>query len=339
MPALFSESSRSLVRKHLTEPIFRRLSVLKTASGFTLDKAIRSGVLNPDSTIGVYAGDAESYRVFAPLLDPIIADYHGISTSCRHVSDLSAPNLASLDPEGKYIRSTRIRVARNLTGFNFSPNMDRLQRKDVEKMVRTAIEHLTGEFRGRYVTLGEIEAENLEPLGRWKMAFTKGDRFQEAAGMNMDFPEGRGIFYTLDRRLIIWVNEEDHLRIISLEASADLPGVYRRLGRLLSALSGLMDFARDDRLGYLTACPSNLGTAMRAGVHIRLPKLNERRQDLALLAGTHNLQIRGTRGEKTEVEDGVLDISNARRLGVGESAVIRGLSDGLAAMIRAEERL
>jgi len=110
----FPTDCNSMLCKHLTPKVFEVLKNKKTANGFTLEQAIHSGVKNIDSGIGVYAGDEETYELFAALFDPIIEEYHGFSKEDKHKSnldpdDLNAPNP---DPDGKYIISTRIRVGR-----------------------------------------------------------------------------------------------------------------------------------------------------------------------------------------------------------------------------------
>ena len=79
----FPDGCTSKLCKHLSKEVFETLKDKRTGNGFTLQQAIHSGVENPDSGIGVYAGDEESYTVFAPLLDPIIEDYHGFSKHDR----------------------------------------------------------------------------------------------------------------------------------------------------------------------------------------------------------------------------------------------------------------
>lgn len=337
--AFFSETSSSLVKKHLNPDLYQQLRHLKTYSGFTLEKAIRSGIRNPDSNVGIYAGDAESYQIFSPVFDPIIHEYHHFPEGKAHVSDFTVPDLPLMDQEGKYILSTRIRAARNLKGYEFPPQISPSHRKELEKTVIKALGELEEDLGGEYVSLKNIEKNPAQPFKGDILVFEKGDRFQDAAGINSDFPEGRGVFYSLDRRLMVWVNEEDHLRIMSLEKTSDLSAAFRRLGRALQVLDTRLDFAWDKTYGYLTSCPTNLGTAMRAGVHIRLEKLDRNREILNNLAREYHLQIRGTRGEKTKVEAAVFDISNTQRLGITETAIILNLHKGIAALIKAEEHL
>jgi arginine kinase len=93
--------------------------------------------------------------------------------------------------------------------------------------------------------------------------------------LNREWPEGRGIFHNNDKTFLVWVNEEDQLRIISMQQGADLKAVFDRLSRACAHIETVAKYARDDHLGYITACPTNLGTALRASVHIRLPKLSQ----------------------------------------------------------------
>lgn len=95
----------------------------------------------------------------------------------------------------------------------------------------------------------------------------------DACGLNRDWPEGRGIFHNDAKTFLVWVNEEDQLRIISMQQGADILEVFDRLSRACAAIENVAKFSHDDHLGYITSCPTNLGTALRASVHIRLPKL------------------------------------------------------------------
>jgi len=73
----------------------------------------------------------------------------------------------------------------------------------------------------------------------------------------------------------VWINEEDQLRIISMETGSDIQAVFDRLARAAQQIENVVKFSHDEHLGYITSCPTNLGTAMRASVHIKLPKLSK----------------------------------------------------------------
>lgn len=336
---LFHETSKSLVKKYLSTDVYQALRQKSTDSGCTLDQAIRSGIKNSDSSIGIYAGDAQSYTTFSRVFEPIILHYHGMAREDKHIPNIRTVDLADPDPENRFILSTRVRVARNITGFCFTSHIDMKDRKILERKIIDALLQLQGNLKGSYCSM---EHPDKKPRKYWqdrKMRFEKGDRFQDAAGINSGFPRYRGIFSSCDKRLRVWVNEEDHMRIISQETSSDLSSVFNHLCKALLTLEEFLDFVKDDTYGYLTSCPTNLGTAMRAGVHIRLEKLNKKRSILQSLIDTHDLQIRGTSGEKTSIENGIFDISNRRRLGISETDIITNLHNGLLAIIDAEKKL
>ncbi len=336
---LFSDASTSLVKQYLSAELFNQLKDKVTATGFTLEKALQSGIINPDSAIGIYAGDAQSYQCFSSIFIPIILHYHGVNLGKKHSTDIPPVDFQPPDPEGKYIRSSRVRVARNVSGFSFSNHIALAERYRLEKQIVSVLSALSGDLKGSYCSFEHCESSQFKLLKQQQLTFEKGDRFQDAAGINRDFPKCRGIFYSADRRLRVWLNEEDHLRIISQEASADLAGLFNHLTKAILELGEKLPFARDERFGYLSSCPTNIGTSMRAGVHIQLEKLSQRKELLSSITKSHDLQIRGTQGEKTSVENNVFDISNSRRLGISEVDIITGLNEGLKALIDAEEKL
>lgn len=116
---LQGEESASLLKKYLTPEVFDKLKGLKTQLGASLLDVIQSGVENPDSGIGVYAPDADSYHVFSDLFDPIIDDYHGgFAKDAKHPTkdfgDLNS--FVNVDPDGEFVISTRVRCGRSLAG-------------------------------------------------------------------------------------------------------------------------------------------------------------------------------------------------------------------------------
>merc|ERR550519_3340483 len=132
--------------------------------------------------------------------------------------------------------------------------------------------------------------------------FVSGDRNLTVAGMERDWPEGRGIFHNEAKTFLLWVNEEDQMRIISMEKGGDVKGVFSRLARGIKAVGDSVkaecgkDFALSEQYAYIHSCPTNLGTGMRASVMIDLPgytkegldALKKRCEELAV-------QPRGTR--------------------------------------------
>jgi len=107
----------------------------------------------------------------------------------------------------------------------------------------------------------------------------------------------------------------------------------------VNAIEKANSFSRSDRFGFLTFCPTNLGTTIRASVHIQLPKLGANLTKLEEVAGKYNLQVRGTRGEHTEAEGGIYDISNKRRLGLTEFQAVKEMQDGILELIKIEKAM
>ncbi|KAL1443700.1 hypothetical protein MTO96_007283 [Rhipicephalus appendiculatus] len=263
-----AKDCKSLLKKYLTKEVFDKLKTRKTAMGATLLDVIQSGVENLDSGVGIYAPDAESYRVFADLFDPVIQDYHKFKPTDRHpptnFGDLST--LKDVDPTNDFVVSTRIRCARSLQGYPFNPCLTEPQYREMEMKVVS--------------TLTSLEAE-------------KGDRFLQAANACRFWPTGRGIYHNDAKTFLVWVNEEDHLRIISMQKGGNIRDVFSRLVKAVKAIEKKLPFSRDDRFGYLTFCPTNLGTTIRASVHIKIPKLSSNMSKLEEIAAKYELQIRG----------------------------------------------
>jgi len=332
---------KSLMAKYLTKELYEELKDKKTSNGFTIDDVVRSGVENPDSGIGAYAGDIESYTLFAPFFDPIIEEYHGFSKDDTHKSDLNPDNLKGTnpDPKNEYIVSTRIRVGRNLADFPLGPAISDTQRDEVEKLVSTTLLSLDGALSGSYFPLYGMSDEDKESLIKDHFLFKNGDRFLESAGLNRNWPYSRGIYHNDDKTFLVWINEEDELRIISMQQGGDIKEVFARLTLAISELEKKMKFSFSEHLGYITSCPTNLGTAMRASVHIKVPKLSSDMQRFQAICDKHHLQIRGIHGEHSQSEGGVYDISNKRRLGVSEVECVQDMYDGVVELIESENSL
>ena len=111
--------------------------------------------------------------------------------------------------EAKLIKSTRIRVGRNLADYPLGPGLTKEQRKEIEEKVVKALAGLEGELAGKYYALSTLTDEERKQLIADHFLFKEGDRFLEAAWLNRDWPDGRGIFHNNDKTFLVWVNEED----------------------------------------------------------------------------------------------------------------------------------
>ena len=337
----FTNDNKSLMKKCLTHKVFDELKTLKTINNFTLNDVINSGVKNSDSSIGAYAGDEESYSVFSSLFDSIIYEYHGFKKEDLHKRNLNIDdlNISEFGDEDSFIVSTRIRVGRNLKDIPLGPAITNKQRQKVEKIVSSTLSSLEGELKGKYYPLNGMSQDIQNQLIKDHFLFKEGDRFLQEAGLNNDWPNNRGIYHNDNKTFLVWVNEEDQLRIISMQKGGNIQEVFFRLINAIDELEKQMSFSYNKHLGYITSCPTNLGTAMRASVHIKLPKLSLNIKKFKSITDEYFLQIRGINGEHSQSEDGIFDISNKRRLGVTEVQCVQDMYDGIKKLIEIEKSL
>merc|ERR1711978_156277 len=149
------QSKHSLVAKHVTKDKWEQLKGIQTkTSGFTLIQAIACAVDFDNQHCGIYAGDWDSYKDFAPVFDPIIQEYHGISADSKHTSDMDATNIVgNINPKAP-VKSTRIRVGRSIAGFGLSPGITKEQRLAVENLMKKAFANLNDKPAGKYDLAG-----------------------------------------------------------------------------------------------------------------------------------------------------------------------------------------
>jgi len=338
-----AKDCHSLLKKYLTKDVVDKLKGRKTKLGATLWDVIQSGVKNLDSGCGIYAPDAEAYTTFKELFDPIIQDYHAgfKATDKQPATDLGESHLAELkdlDPEGKYIVSTRIRCGRSLQGYSFNPCLTEANYKEMESKVKKVFETITDpELQGTYYPLTGMTKEVQTQLIADHFLFKEGDRFLQAANACRYWPSGRGIFHNKNKTFLVWVNEEDHLRIISMQNGGNVGEVLGRLIKGVKTVEKAVPFSRDDRLGWLTFCPTNLGTTVRASVHMKIPKVAAKK-DFKKICDDLKLQPRGIHGEHSESEGGVFDVSNKARLGLTEYQAVKVMYDGVKKLIELEKQ-
>merc|ERR1712119_12038 len=331
------KSKHSLVATHVTEAKWAKLGdhVTKT-SGFTLAKAIACAVEFDNQHCGIYAGDEDSYIDFADVFDPLICEYHGLPADFSHVSDMDSSKITGNVEADVPVHSCRIRVGRSIQGFGLSPGITKQQRIDVEALMSSALGKLSGDLAGNYYPLAGMDEAVRQQLVDDHFLFVSGDPNLKVAGMERDWPEGRGIFHNDAKTFLLWVNEEDQTRIISMEKGGDVKGVFDRLARGIAAVQESVkadsgkEYALSEQYGYIHSCPTNLGTGMRASVHVDLPgwtkdgvdKLKARAEELAV-------QPRGTRGESGGQTGHTYDISNKHRLGYSEVQLVQVMIDAV----------
>ncbi len=210
--------------------------------------------------------------------------------------------------------STRIRLARNFASYPFPKKMDDAQAEDIVFLVREELKKLDDFIEYDMAKLTEEEAAQLQEQYLISPALAKSKR--------------GAAFVSSDNAISIMVNEEDHLREQYIYKGFDLFNTYERISGIDERLSSAYDFAFDDKLGFLTACPSNLGTGMRASVMMFLPGIvmgGEFKNVLPVIQAA-GMTVRGAFGEGSSAEGYLYQVSNERTLGWSEKNILDEMS-------------
>jgi len=287
--------------------VYSKLRDLKTANGVSLADCIKTGVDNPGhphiKTVGLVAGDEESFEVFKELFDPVTVARQGYDhTKAPQPTnmDISQLSTTDIDPEGKYVLTTRVRTGRSVRGFRLPPTIGFEERRKLEGLCVQALLKMDGDLKGDYFPLHGSHSYSAKPNGmpeeKEEELRKMGNLFQEpdstlllAAGMAKHWPDGRGVFHNDEKTLFVWVGEEDHLRIVSMQGKRDsctaegkdIRAVTAMFIRACDAVQKVLkgegyDFMHHANLGWVLTCPSNLGTGLRAGTMVKLPNLSGR---------------------------------------------------------------
>jgi len=345
-PDYTSLGHKCMVGRHLTPEMYERLYNKKTSNGVTLDKCIQPSVDNTGRIIGLVAGDAESYEVFKELFDAVINEKHGgFGPKDKHPPpDLNSELLVGGEFDTKYVKSCRIRTGRSVQGFCLPPSISRAERREVERVLVEALSGLTGDLSGTYYPLKKMTPEQEKQLISDHFLFQKPTgHLMVNSGAVRDWPDARGIWHNNEKNFLIWINEEDQCRVISMEQGGNIKSTFERFGRGLTQIEKLLkehkhSFGWSERLGYICTCPSNIGTGLRCSVHIQLHKLCKHPKFEEIILGLQ-LQKRGTGGEHTDAVDDVYDISNRARLKKSEREFVQLVIDGVKKLIEMEKRL
>lgn len=217
-------------------------------------------------------------------------------------------------PQSEIVISSRIRLARNVSGFQFLTKCSRPQRAALEQKVREVVLGAGISSKTLYVDL-EKAPENDRLLLVERHLISKPHAQAEGA---------RGVAVSGDETVSIMVNEEDHLRIQVLRSGLQLEEAWEQISKVDDSLEAKLDFAFHPRFGYLTACPTNVGTGIRVSVMLHLPalKLTGEIEKVFRAAKDLRLAVRGLYGEGTEATGDFYQISNQTTLGKSEDDLI-----------------
>ena len=223
--------------------------------------------------------------------------------------------------------SSRIRLARNISGYNFPGHASIDERERVYQIIHAATKRLKSakSHSLKMTELNDVDRNFL--LERHIIS-------QEHVEAN----NGSAVIFSADELVSLLVNEEDHLRIQYLKPGLNLKTTWRELSRLDTGLSKKLQYSFSNQLGFLTSCPSNVGTGMRASVMLHLPALVLEDQMHMVVQGLLKLGfvVRGLFGEGTESLGNLFQISNQCTLGLKENKIIESLEHAVNEVIKQE---
>ncbi|WP_425059771.1 Protein-arginine kinase [Sporomusa carbonis] len=231
------------------------------------------------------------------------------------------PWLSGTGPEGDIVLSSRVRLARNLRGQPFPGRAAAASLNEVVAELKEVSDELQADDGHEYAF---VELDQLAPLVRYVMVEKHIISPNHAAE-----PEHRALIVRDDAGVSIMINEEDHLRLQCLQSGLNLTDALAKANAIDDIIEAKHDLAYEEHLGYLTSCPTNLGTGLRASVMIHLPALVLTKQIGRIVAVTTQLglAVRGLYGEGTEAAGNIFQISNQVTLGHNEQDIINNLSD------------
>jgi protein arginine kinase len=237
-------------------------------------------------------------------------------------------------PESDIVISSRIRLARNLADFPFIARATEADRGEIGKILRGRIEqlHELGKFNGQliYVDVSALEAVDRQFLVERQLISRE---HAEAEG-------ARAVVIDKREHMSVMINEEDHLRMQVIKSGLDLTAAWEEINELDDLVESKVTYAYNDRFGYLTACPTNVGTGLRVSVMLHLPALVLTRQIDKVFRSLQkiNLAVRGLYGEGSQAQGDFYQVSNQITLGLSEEELTKKVADVVPVMIDYERQ-
>jgi len=237
--------------------------------------------------------------------------------------------LTAEGPEAGIVFSSRVRLARNLVGMLFASRAAPGEQKTVVEAVKSGVQ--------KCPSLGQLAFVDFGRLNKRERRF-----LMEGYCISREMASGdgkRALFLSPDRQLSIMINEEDHIRVQSILPGFQVGEAWERANAVDDELGQRMDFAFSDRWGFLTACPTNVGTGLRASVMVHLPALIMTRKIASAVQTVSRLgcTVRGIHGEGTDITGDFFQISNQATLGQDEEGLV-GNVQRIASELMAQEK-
>jgi len=331
----FPDNCTSVLKKVLTEEIWKDLRVLKTKYGGRLANCIIAGVENPSLPVGVYACDPDAYKEYKDLFGPVIKEIYDYDIKSeaivKHNYDLSGLDWERMSKTKYCVKYIQVKGSRNLEGYPFVPLLDTTTKNEIENKLRKVI---TDDIDVR------LEMNNI-PEGHLKQLSEDGLMFEKHPGVekaipNSKFNEGCYVYCKNDLSQVVWINADDHLQYsITEKFEPDLRTVCEKLFDKLKSIEANLSISHSDNLGYITCNPCNLGTAIKIKVIIQLEKTTG--QDINI--ETLDLHCKQYGVEVKNSMEGVYELTLFRTLQVEktESDLIGGLLVCMEEILKYEE--
>ena len=250
-----------------------------------------------------------------------------------HIDELASRSgewLRGIGPQSDIVMSSRIRLARNLADFPFIRRCNDIDRANIDSTVR---ERLSKDEKLKDLTF--IDVATLETLDR---QFLVERQLISREHANSD--GARAVAIDGEEQCSLMVNEEDHLRIQVMKSGFDLDGAWDHINDLDDRVESQLTYAFHEKMGYLTACPTNVGTGMRVSVLVHLPALVITNQIERVFRSLQkiNLAVRGLYGEGTQAMGDFYQISNQITLGKSEKDLINQVGEVVPVVIDYERK-
>jgi protein arginine kinase len=232
-------------------------------------------------------------------------------------------------PHDRIVMSSRVRLARNIAGAAFPGWAKKPDRIHTLQIIQPAIQQLPQMADSFAAAMDDFTALDKQILVERHLIS------REHAARSA----GSGLVLNRDETISVMINEEDHMRMQSLRPGLQIRQAWQTIDAVDSALEKTLDYAFSNELGYLTACPTNLGTGIRVSAMLHLPGLvlDEQINPIIQSVNKLGLAVRGLYGEGTEALGNVFQVSNQMTLGETETAIVERLEKVLAQIIEHEE--
>jgi protein arginine kinase len=233
-------------------------------------------------------------------------------------------------PESDIVISSRIRLARNLADFPFISRAAGTDRAEIERALKACVVKATQNRELQYVDVNKLPGLDRQFLVERQLISREHAEAEGARGVAIDPRE----------QVSLMINEEDHLRIQVMHSGLDLISAWEEINGIDDAVESCVTYAYSEKLGYLTACPTNVGTGMRVSVMLHLPALVITRQIDKVFRSLQkiSLAVRGLYGEGSQAMGDFYQISNQITLGRSETDLVKQVSDVVPVIIDYERQ-